>query len=108
MWWLPPKKTMETRLRALFGDMEILYGLMIDVKKVEDGQVVMFFEATKEVFGGWDNEDGNLGDDEGMNSDDEDGAENSVQPPYPLFIVVSDESDKSDEGDLLRGRKRNI
>ncbi|CAN1250807.1 hypothetical protein LINPERPRIM_LOCUS7530 [Linum perenne] len=64
IWWLPPKKTMANGLRELFGDNEILYGLMIDVNKVEDGQVVMFFEATKEVSGGWDNEDGNLGDDE--------------------------------------------
>ncbi|CAN1147913.1 hypothetical protein LINPERPRIM_LOCUS37788 [Linum perenne] len=36
MWWLPPKKSMATGLRELFGDMEILYGLMIDVKKVEE------------------------------------------------------------------------
>ncbi|CAN1291054.1 hypothetical protein LINPERPRIM_LOCUS20976 [Linum perenne] len=75
MWWLPLKKTMANGLRELFGDNEILYGLMIDVNKVEEGQVVMFFEATKEASGGWDNEDGNLGD---------------------------------DEGDLDRGRKRNI
>ncbi|CAN1300448.1 hypothetical protein LINPERPRIM_LOCUS24585, partial [Linum perenne] len=97
MWWLPPKKSMSTGLRELFGDMEILYGLMIDVKKVEDGQVVMFFEAEKEVSWGWDNEDGNLADDEGLNSDDEDGAENSVQPPNPPFIVVSDQSGESEE-----------
>ncbi|CAN1124827.1 hypothetical protein LINPERHAP2_LOCUS2569, partial [Linum perenne] len=95
IWWLPPKKTMANGLRELFGDNEILYGLMIDVNKVEDGQVVMFFEATKEVSGGWDNEDGNLGDDEGMNSDDDDGAENSVRPPHSPFAVVSDESDNS-------------
>ncbi|CAN1128655.1 hypothetical protein LINPERHAP2_LOCUS4766 [Linum perenne] len=93
MWWLPPKKTMASGLRELFGDMEILYGLMIDVKKVDDGQVVIFFEAEKEVSGGWDKEDGNMGDDEGMNSDDDDRAENSVLPPYPPFVVVSDESE---------------
>ncbi|CAN1135610.1 hypothetical protein LINPERHAP2_LOCUS8953 [Linum perenne] len=51
MWWLPPKKTMANGLRELFGDMDILYGLMLDVKKVEDGHVIMFFEATKEVSG---------------------------------------------------------
>ncbi|CAN1216560.1 hypothetical protein LINPERPRIM_LOCUS656 [Linum perenne] len=108
IWWLPPKKTMANGLRELFGDNEILYGLMIDVNKVEDGQVVMFFEATKEVSGGWDNEDGNLGDDEGMNSDDDDGAENSVRPSHSPFVVISDEYDNSAQGDLDRGRKRNI
>ncbi|CAN1339462.1 hypothetical protein LINPERPRIM_LOCUS38499 [Linum perenne] len=61
MWWLPPKKTMASGLRELFGDMDILYGLMLDVKKVEDGQVVMFFEAEKEVSAGWDNEDERCG-----------------------------------------------
>ncbi|CAN1146032.1 hypothetical protein LINPERHAP2_LOCUS15016 [Linum perenne] len=88
--------------RELFGDMDILYGLILDVKKVEDGQVVMFFEAKKEVSGGWDNEDGNMGDDEGMNLDDDVGAENSVQPPYTPFIVVSDESGESDQGAVER------
>ncbi|CAN1768208.1 hypothetical protein LINPERHAP1_LOCUS10564 [Linum perenne] len=61
MWWLPQKKTMANGLREIFGDMEILYGLMIDVKKVEDGHVIMFFEATKEVSRGWDNEDEHCG-----------------------------------------------
>ncbi|CAN1181423.1 hypothetical protein LINPERPRIM_LOCUS6245 [Linum perenne] len=87
IWWLPPKKTMANGLRELFGDNEILYGLMIDVNKVEDDQFVMFFEATEEVSGGWDNEDGNLGDDEGMNSDDDDGAENSA-PTSPLCCYI--------------------
>ncbi|CAN1120442.1 hypothetical protein LINPERHAP2_LOCUS197 [Linum perenne] len=108
MWWLPPKKTMASGLRELIGDMEILYGLMIDVKKVDDGQDVMFFEAEKEVSGGWDNEDGNMGDDEGMNSDDDDGVENPVLPPYPPFVVVSDESGESDQADVVRGKKRTI
>ncbi|CAN1292368.1 hypothetical protein LINPERPRIM_LOCUS21532 [Linum perenne] len=108
MWWLPPKKTMAAGLRELFGDMDILYGLMLDVKKVEDGQVVMFFEAEKEVSVGWDNEDGNMGDDEGMNSDDEAGAENSVQPPDTPFVVVSDESGEYGEGDFVQGKKRRI
>ncbi|CAN1153088.1 hypothetical protein LINPERHAP2_LOCUS19166 [Linum perenne] len=107
MWWLPPKRTMDNVLRELFGDTEILYGLMLDVKRVEDGQVIMFFEATKEVSGGWDNEDGNLGDDEGMHGDDDEGAENSVQPPYPPFIYLSDESDEGDQTDRARVRKRN-
>ncbi|CAN1216751.1 hypothetical protein LINPERPRIM_LOCUS759 [Linum perenne] len=101
MWWLPPKKTMASGLRELIRDTEILYGLMIDVKKVDDGQDVMFFEAEKEVSGGWDNEDGNMGDDEGMNSDDDDGAENPVLPPYPPFVVVSDESGESDQADVV-------
>ncbi|CAN1176840.1 hypothetical protein LINPERHAP2_LOCUS32762 [Linum perenne] len=65
-------------------------------------------EAENEVSGGWDNEDGNMGDDEGMNLDDDAGAENSVQPPYTPFIVVSDESGASDQGDVLRGKKRTI
>ncbi|CAN1223988.1 hypothetical protein LINPERPRIM_LOCUS2190 [Linum perenne] len=90
MWWLPPKKTMASGLREIFGDMDILYGLMIDVKKVDDGQVGMFFEAEREVSGGWDNEVGNLGDDEGFNSDDDAGAQMPVQPP---LFVVSDDSD---------------
>ncbi|CAN1161867.1 hypothetical protein LINPERHAP2_LOCUS24169 [Linum perenne] len=108
MWWLLPKKTMAAGLRELFGDMDILYGLMLDVKKVEDGQVVMFFEAEKEVSAGWDNEDGNMDDDEGMNSDDEAGAENLVQPPDTAFVVVSDESGESGEGDFVQGKKRRI
>ncbi|CAN1242278.1 hypothetical protein LINPERPRIM_LOCUS5289 [Linum perenne] len=65
----------------------------------------MFFEVEHEVSGGWDNEAGNLGDDEGINSDDDDGAENSVQP---TFVVVSDESGESDQGDDLQGKKRRI
>ncbi|CAN1335637.1 hypothetical protein LINPERPRIM_LOCUS36838 [Linum perenne] len=105
MWWLPPKKTMASGLRELFGDNDILYGLMIDVKKVEDGQVVMFFEAEREVSGGWDNEDGNLGDDEGYNSDDDDGADMSVRPP---ILVLSDDSGESDHGDDPQGKKRRI
>ncbi|CAN1163794.1 hypothetical protein LINPERPRIM_LOCUS32802 [Linum perenne] len=105
MWWLPPKKMMATGLRELFGDMDILYRLMIDAKKVEEGQVIMFFEPTKEVSGGWDNEDGNLGDDEGMNSNDNVGVENSVQPSYLPFVVVSNDSDESDQGGLVRGKK---
>ncbi|CAN1830958.1 hypothetical protein LINPERHAP1_LOCUS33033 [Linum perenne] len=43
-----------------------------------------------------------------MNSDDDDGAENSVRPPHSLFVVISDESDNSAQGNLDRGRKRNI
>ncbi|CAN1319606.1 hypothetical protein LINPERPRIM_LOCUS31312 [Linum perenne] len=43
-----------------------------------------------------------------MNSDDDDGAENSVRPPHSPFAVVSDESDNSAQGNLDRGRKRNI
>ncbi|CAN1187100.1 hypothetical protein LINPERHAP2_LOCUS38527 [Linum perenne] len=105
MWWLPPKKTMESGLRELFGDMEILYGLMIDVKNVQAGQVVMFFEAEREVSGVWDNEDGNLGDDEGINSDEDVGAEMSVQPP---LFVVSDDSGESDHGDDPQGKKIRI
>ncbi|CAN1218336.1 hypothetical protein LINPERPRIM_LOCUS1299 [Linum perenne] len=50
--------------------------------------VVMFFEAEREVSGGWDNEVGNLGDDEGFNSDDDVGAQMSVQ--LPLFVVSDD------------------
>ncbi|CAN1247386.1 hypothetical protein LINPERPRIM_LOCUS6299 [Linum perenne] len=105
MWWLPPKKMMESGLRELFGDMEILYGLMIGVKNVQAGQVGMFFEAEREVSGGWDNEDGNLGDDEGINSDEDVGAELSVQPP---LFVVSDDSGESDHGDNPQGKKRRI
>ncbi|CAN1163833.1 hypothetical protein LINPERPRIM_LOCUS32826, partial [Linum perenne] len=99
MWWLPPKKLMKNGLRELFGDMDILYGLMLDLKKVEDGQVILFFETEKEVSGGWDNEAGNLGDDVGMNGDDDIWVENSVQSLYPPFIVVSDESDDDEEYD---------
>ncbi|CAN1729110.1 hypothetical protein LINPERHAP1_LOCUS503 [Linum perenne] len=43
-----------------------------------------------------------------MNSDDDDGAENSVRPPHSPFVVISDESDNSAQGNLDRGRKRNI
>ncbi|CAN1234263.1 hypothetical protein LINPERPRIM_LOCUS4170 [Linum perenne] len=105
MWWLPPKKTMASGLREIFRDMDILYGLMIDVKKVDDGQVVMFFEAEREVSGGWDNEVGNLGDDEGFNSDDDAGAQMSVQPP---LFVVSDDSSESDHGVDPQYKKRRI
>ncbi|CAN1139605.1 hypothetical protein LINPERPRIM_LOCUS23944 [Linum perenne] len=108
MWWLPPKKTMATGLRELFGDMDILYGLMLDVQNVVDGQVVMFLEAEKEVSGGWDNEDGNMADDEGMNSDDSAGVEHSVRPSDVPFVVVSDEFGDSVRGDVLQGKKRKI
>ncbi|CAN1216048.1 hypothetical protein LINPERPRIM_LOCUS483 [Linum perenne] len=105
MWWLPPKKTMSSGLRELFGDNDILYGLMIDVKKVEDGHVVMFFEAEREVSGGWDNEVGNLGDDEGYNSDDDDGADMSVRSP---ILVLYDDSGESVHGNDPQGKKRRI
>ncbi|CAN1248147.1 hypothetical protein LINPERPRIM_LOCUS6625 [Linum perenne] len=90
MWWLPQKKTMATALRELFRDMKILYCLMIDVNFFSKGNVIMFFEATEKVSGGWDNEDDNLRDDEGIKGDDDIGVENSVQPLYPEFIIVSE------------------
>ncbi|CAN1847919.1 hypothetical protein LINPERHAP1_LOCUS38719 [Linum perenne] len=91
MWWLPLKKTMATALRELFRDMKILYCLMIDVNFFfSKGNVIMFFEATEKVSGGWDNEDDNLRDDEVIKGDDDIGVENSVQPLYPEFIIVSE------------------
>ncbi|CAN1135609.1 hypothetical protein LINPERHAP2_LOCUS8952, partial [Linum perenne] len=43
-----------------------------------------------------------------MDEDDENGAENSVQPPDLPFIYLSDESDEVRDGGPTIGRKRNI